>query len=76
MPSVYRLDSDSTTSAVTVDTSTNAPSILAINGVFCGFTILVVVARIYVRWVMLKTMGTDDYLIAAATVRELLSFSV
>lgn len=77
MPSVYRLDSDSTASAAaTTDTSTNAPSILAINGVFCGFTVLVVVARIYVRWVMLKTMGTDDYLMVAATVRKLLFFSV
>jgi hypothetical protein len=66
MPSVYRL-ADSTASSTT-DTSTNAPSILSINGVFCGFTVLVVLARIYVRMVMLKTMGMDDYLMTAATV--------
>ncbi|KAH7317763.1 phosphatidylserine decarboxylase [Rhexocercosporidium sp. MPI-PUGE-AT-0058] len=50
-----------------IDRSTNAPSILAVNGVFFGFTILVMAARIYVRAVMLKTMGTDDWLILAAT---------
>jgi hypothetical protein len=67
MPSVFRLE-EGTAAVTTTDTSTNAPSILAINGVFCGFTVLVVAARIYVRMVMLKTMGTDDYLMAAATV--------
>ncbi|KAH9207631.1 hypothetical protein DL95DRAFT_395890 [Leptodontidium sp. 2 PMI_412] len=50
-----------------IDRSTNAPSILAVNGVFFGFTVVVMAARIYVRAVMLKTIGTDDWLILAAT---------
>ncbi|PMD25802.1 hypothetical protein NA56DRAFT_529236, partial [Hyaloscypha hepaticicola] len=45
---------------------TNVPSILAINGFFCGVALIVVLARIYVRSVMLKTFGTDDYLITGA----------
>ncbi len=73
MPSVFRLDSESTVTgtATATDNSTNAPSILAINGVFCAFTILVVAARMYVRLMMLKTVGTDDFLVAAAAVRIL-----
>ncbi len=49
--------------------STNAPSILAINGLFTGFTLLVILARIYVRAFMMKTFGPDDYLVVAAMVR-------
>lgn len=72
MPSVYRL---AEAPVASTDTSTNAPSILAINGFFCGFTVLVVLARVYVRAVMLKSMGADDYLITAAMVRRnLLSY--
>ena len=59
---------DPTVSTGPVDRSTNAPSILAVNGVFCGAAVLVMAARFYVRAVMLKTLGTDDWLILAATV--------
>jgi hypothetical protein len=51
-----------------LDYSTNAPSILAIVGFFDAFALLVVLARIYVRGVMLKTVGTDDYVMMAAMV--------
>lgn len=54
--------------AVPVDTTSNAPSILAINGSFMGFALLIVGARIYVRSIMLKTVGPDDYVIMAAMV--------
>ncbi len=70
MPSIFRLAGDTASANTPVDTSTNASSILAINGFFCGFTILVVLARVYVRAIMLKTFGVDDYLIVAATVRN------
>lgn len=53
---------------VPVDRSTNAPSILAVNGVFCGIIVVVMALRMYVRAVMLKTVGVDDWLILAATV--------
>lgn len=53
-----------------LDMSTNAPTILAINGSFTGFTLLVILARIYVRSIMLKTFGADDYFITAAMVVE------
>lgn len=52
--------------APATDTSSNAPSILAINGFFAGFTLLVVLARLYVRTFMLRSMGADDWLISAA----------
>jgi hypothetical protein len=48
------------------DKSTNAPTILAINGALCFFTLVIVLARFYVRTVMLKSMGTDDWLIGLA----------
>jgi hypothetical protein len=48
------------------DNSSNAPSILAINGFFAGFTLLIVLARLYVRTFMLRSMGADDWLISAA----------
>ncbi|KAH8779133.1 phosphatidylserine decarboxylase [Hyaloscypha sp. PMI_1271] len=68
MPAIFRLAGDTSSTPTPVDTSTNAPSILAINGFFCAFTVIVVLARIYVRAIMLKTFGTDDYLITAATI--------
>lgn len=52
-----------------LDMSTNAAQILAINGAFAGFAVVVVLLRVYVRAVMLKTMGIDDYLMMGATVR-------
>jgi len=67
MPSIFRLAGDTSSTPTPLDTSTNAPSILAINGFFCGFTVLVVLARMFVRSVMLKTVGADDWLICAAT---------
>jgi hypothetical protein len=66
MPSLPRHDS---ITLAPIDNSTNAPSILAINGAFCFFALVVVLARLYVRAVMLKHVGTDDYLITAAMVR-------
>jgi hypothetical protein len=51
-----------------VDMSTNAPTILAINGAFTGLALCVVLARIYVRTIMLKTFGIDDGFIVAALV--------
>ncbi|EPE25197.1 hypothetical protein GLAREA_11778 [Glarea lozoyensis ATCC 20868] len=48
------------------DKSTNAPSILAINGALCGVTLLVVLARFYVRSVMLKSVGADDWFMGLA----------
>lgn len=48
------------------DKSTNAPHILAITGFFATLTLIVVLARFYVRSVMLKTTGTDDWIMMAA----------
>ncbi|PBP28427.1 hypothetical protein BUE80_DR000494 [Diplocarpon rosae] len=48
------------------DRSTNAPSILAINGAFCGFAVTVVMVRMYARAIVLKAVGKDDWLILAA----------
>ena len=47
----------------------NAPSILAVDGFFMALSVILVVARVYVRTVMLKTFGADDYIIFAAMVR-------
>jgi len=69
MPAIFRLAGDTSPTDTPVDTSTNAPSILAINGFFCGFTVVVVLARMYVRSIMLKTLGVDDILILFATVK-------
>ncbi len=48
----------------------NAPTILAIVGVFTGFALLIVALRGYVRAKMLRAVGTDDYVIFAAMVRQ------
>lgn len=48
------------------DKSTNAPKILAITGFFATLTLIVVLARFYVRSVMLKTTGADDWVMMAA----------
>src|ERR1700712_1766332 len=81
-PSLYVLGSDSynidfnniqhqssnstTVPSLNPDQSTNAPSLLAINGALMAFTTLVVLARFYVRAVILKSIGSDDWLIAIA----------
>ncbi|PBP16420.1 hypothetical protein BUE80_DR012875 [Diplocarpon rosae] len=41
------------------DRSTNAPSILAINGAFCGFAFTIVMVRMYARAMVLKAVGKD-----------------
>ena len=70
MSSLSRLAGEVSDTSTPLDTSTNALSILAINGFFCGFSVLVVLLRGYVRAVMLKTVGVDDYLMFVATVRS------
>ncbi|KAI1609133.1 phosphatidylserine decarboxylase [Exophiala viscosa] len=48
--------------------NSNASNLLAIHGTFCGIAVLSVVLRLYVKGVMLKSMGSDDYTIIAAAV--------
>ncbi|CAL3967960.1 unnamed protein product [Diplocarpon coronariae] len=50
------------------DRSTNAPSILAINGAFCGLAVAIVAVRMFVRAMMLKAVGKDDWLILGAVI--------
>lgn len=49
---------------------TNAPEILAITGSFFAAAALVVLLRCYVRLVMLKVFGIDDYIMVVAMVSE------
>lgn len=42
--------------------------ILAVTGCFTAFALMVILARIYVRSVMLKTMGVDDYIVIVSMV--------
>jgi hypothetical protein len=65
-----RLQSDPPVTG-TVEMTSNASTILAINGTFVGFSLLVVLARVYVRIIMLKTFGVDDYIIVAAMVTQI-----
>jgi len=51
-----------------VDPESHGKTILTITGVFTGFAIAVVLARLYVRAFMLKTMGIDDYFMIVAMV--------
>lgn len=51
------------------DFSTNASTILAIVGSFVGCAVLVVLLRVFVRSVMLKMFGPDDYVMVVASVR-------
>ena len=51
------------------DLSTNAPTILAIVGAFVGCAVLAVCLRVFVRLIMLKMFGSDDYVMVTATVR-------
>lgn len=51
-----------------------AGNLLAIHGTFCGVALLSVLLRLYVRIFMLKSLGTDDYLIVAASVSSIVIF--
>ena len=53
--------------------NSNAPSILAVNGVFTFVALVAVVPRVYVRAAMLKFVGSDDYVIVAAMASNLRS---
>jgi hypothetical protein len=53
-----------------LDYSSHAPFILAINGFLVGLSLLIFGARIYVRSMMLKTVGADDYVMVAAMVKK------
>lgn len=53
-------------STIPLDQSTNAPKILAINGVFMGIALVVVLLRFFVRSIMLKSVGSDDWVMAAS----------
>ncbi|CAG8957344.1 hypothetical protein HYFRA_00010770 [Hymenoscyphus fraxineus] len=50
------------------DRSTNAPTILATNGILTLMAMVTVAARFYVRSVMLKTTGRDDWVILVAMI--------
>jgi hypothetical protein len=58
-----------------LQSNSNAPSILAVSGVFTFIAMVVVVLRVYVRAAMLKCVGLDDYVIVAAMVSNLHSQS-
>ncbi|OQV06086.1 hypothetical protein CLAIMM_10717 [Cladophialophora immunda] len=49
----------------------NAGVLLAIHGTFGGVAILSVLLRLYVRIFMLKSLGVDDYIMAAAAICEI-----
>jgi hypothetical protein len=51
---------------VSMSTASNGPVILAVTGAFTGLAGLVVLLRIYVRAVMLKTFGPDDWIMMVA----------
>jgi len=53
-----------------VDPESHGKTIISITGFFTGFAIAVVLARLYVRAVMLKTVGIDDYIMIVAMVSE------
>lgn len=46
----------------------NAPRILAITGTFFTAALIVVMLRIYVRTVLLRVIGIDDYVMLGAMV--------
>jgi hypothetical protein len=48
--------------------TSNASNLLAIHGTFCGIAVLCVLLRLYVRIFMLKSVGSDDYIMLAAAV--------
>ncbi|RDW58690.1 hypothetical protein BP6252_13166 [Coleophoma cylindrospora] len=47
-------------------TANNAPRIIIINAIFTGVALLVIIARMYVRIAMLKTVGADDHVIMSS----------
>jgi len=51
-----------------VSMTSRGKSILGITGFFTGFACTVVLARLYVRTFMLKTVGIDDYIMIVAMV--------
>lgn len=51
-------------------TEDKGPKIMGVLWALTGFTTLVVAARLYIRLVMLRSFGLDDYLIAAGMVRS------
>lgn len=51
-----------------VDLEGHGGTILSITGFFTGFAVTAVLARIYVRAFMLKTMGVDDFIMIVAMV--------
>ena len=57
-----------------VDPESHGQILLAITGVFTGLGIAVVLARLYVRAFMLKTVGVDDYIIIIAMVSSPVSY--
>jgi len=56
MPDELMLDAD----------DNHGSAILAISGALTGFACLVVLARLYVRSILLKTVGADDYVMLVA----------
>jgi hypothetical protein len=46
------------------------PKILAVLWTLTGFTALIVSARMYIRMVLLRNFGIDDYLILISMVRD------
>lgn len=49
-------------------TFNNAPKILAITGTFFTAALIVVMLRVYVRSVLLRVFGIDDYVMVGAMV--------
>ncbi|RQM05729.1 hypothetical protein DH86_00003574 [Scytalidium sp. 3C] len=58
----------------TISYASNAPQILGVDGFFMALALVTVVARIYVRTVMLKTFGADDYIICISMICAILTF--
>ncbi|KAE8453535.1 hypothetical protein EG329_010396 [Mollisiaceae sp. DMI_Dod_QoI] len=61
--------------SVSTSNENNGPVILAVTGAFTGFAALVVIMRIYVRAVMLKTFGADDWIMVVAMFGSVATFA-
>jgi hypothetical protein len=68
LPEPFPMGRQATTPQPQYKHESNASNLLAIHGTFCGAAILSVILRLYVRIFMLKSLGTDDYIIVAAAV--------